>query len=389
LRSHSYHNISTCNITRSTLEKTMNFVVSIIALTGLLCCIAVAEGQLYGSGYNYTSIGCFADKKRPARAIASLEGTSELLDGRFKRRQNATAKCAALAYSLNFTIFAVARGGECLGDGQSNDTVGMHGPSDNCQPDGEGGRFPAAMEVYEITTACQELEVNCYGDCCNQTWSHTEMRCPGYWDSNSQCQMGPDYCMPLEMNNTRYAKSLGAPEVCPMSCGYQCNYPEEMNCWSNGNGCGYSYCQYIGNNNNNFTGQGTAARQLLFSNDSCPISCPAICSQYDLVCSNGNDANGCSYGEHCTPIATDSWDGSECPGVCYTPCDHNAGEVYCPIESQNHCYAGNYCEMPDADGNACQGTAMRVDPEDELMLRSGSPDSVAAFYKKLTDMARK
>ena len=74
-----------------------------------------------------------------------------MLDGRFKRRQNATEKCAELAYSLNLTIFAVARGGECLGDGQSNDTWSMHGTSDNCQPDGEGGRKPAAMEVYEIT----------------------------------------------------------------------------------------------------------------------------------------------------------------------------------------------------------------------------------------------
>ena len=102
-------------------------------------------------GFNYTSIGCFADKKRPARAIGSLEGTSTLLDGKYVKRENATAKCAELAHSLNFTIFAVARGGECLGDGQSNDTFGMHGPSDNCGADGEGGRRPAAMEVYEIT----------------------------------------------------------------------------------------------------------------------------------------------------------------------------------------------------------------------------------------------
>ena len=102
-------------------------------------------------GFNYTSIGCFADKKRPARAIGSLEGTSELLDGRFQRRENATEKCAELANSLNFTMFAVARGGECLGDGQSNDTFAMHGPSDNCRADGEGGRRPNAMEVYEIT----------------------------------------------------------------------------------------------------------------------------------------------------------------------------------------------------------------------------------------------
>jgi len=361
----------------------MNFVVSIIALTGLLCCVSVAEG------YNYTSLGCFNDKKRPVRALASLEGTSELLDGRFKRRQNATAKCAEVAYSLNFTIFAVARGGECLGDGQSNDTFSMYGLSDNCQADGEGGRRPPAMEVYEITAdVCQELEVDCYGDCCNQTWSETEteMRCSGYWDWNTGCKLSPDYCTPIQRDNSQYAKSLGAPETCYNNCHYQCNYPEEMNCYGNWDGCEYSYCYYVGNTNS--TGYGSAVRAAS-GNDTCFPTCPTMCSQYDLVCSNGYDANGCSYGEHCIPLATDNWDGSECPGVCYTPCDYNAGEVYCPIESQDGCNAGNYCEMPDADGNACQGAAMRFDPEDELMLRSGSPDSVAAFYKKLTDMARK
>jgi len=243
------------------------------------------------------------------------------------------------------------------------------------------------MEVYEITAdICEELEVDCYGDCCNG--ESNEMRCPGHWDYDTYCQLSPDYCMPMEMNNTRYAKSLGAPEVCPVYCMYECNYPEELSCWSNWDGCGYSYCYYTGNTNS--TGYGAAMRASS-SNGTCPQTCPTMCSQYDIVCSNGYDENGCSYGEHCTPILSASCDGSgtECPGVCYTPCDYNAGEVYCPIESEDGCYAGNYCEMPDADGNACQGAAMRFDPEDELMLRSGSPDSVAAFYKKLTDMARK
>ena len=105
----------------------------------------------YTGGSNYTSLGCFRDKKKPVRALGSLEGMSTVLDGKFKRRENAVEKCAEAARNFEFEIFAVARGGECLaGGGSLNGTFEMYGPSDNCQADGEGGRRPAAMEVYEI-----------------------------------------------------------------------------------------------------------------------------------------------------------------------------------------------------------------------------------------------
>jgi hypothetical protein len=171
------------------------------------------------------------------------------------------------------------------------------------------------------------------------------MRCPGYWDWNTQCQLGPDYCVPYETDNyMNYATSLGAPETCYGTCNYQCNYPEEISCWNHADGCGYSYCLYVGNNS--FTGQGEAMRQYSSGNDTCYDVCPAACSQYDIACDSGYDANGCYMGGYCIPAATNSWeDNVECPGVCYTPCDWVAGETSCPTYTKSGCLAGNTCEM--------------------------------------------
>jgi len=370
----------------------MNFIVSIIALTGVLCCVSVAEG------FNYTILGCYADKKRP-KAIASLEGTSELLDGKHWQRENAIEKCAEVAHSLNYTIFAVSRGGKCLGDDEMN--FFMHGTSDNCEGDGKGARRPPAMDVYEITAdTCPELEVDCYGDCCNQTWSMgmrqdgqfttgNEMRCSGYWDQDTGCQLGADYCVPYEYDNyMNYAKELGAPELCYGRCDYPCNWPEEISCWNHGDGCGYPYCLHVGNSN--FTDQEPAVRQFMNGNgdDTCYDVCPTKCSQFDLECDSGYDQNGCWMGGYCIPVATNNGAGGKCPGVCYTPCDWAAGETSCPSFTEDGCFAGNTCEMPDAR-SACEEPAVRMDSEDELMLRSGSQHSIAAFYKKLAEKAKK
>ena len=116
----------------------MNYLIPVIFLTSLLC-ISLTEG------YNFTSMGCWRDKGkegglRNPRAIDSLEGTSDLLDGKFRKRENATEKCAALANSLNFTVFAVSRGGECLGSANAsiNWDFWMYGEEENCV-DGKGG----------------------------------------------------------------------------------------------------------------------------------------------------------------------------------------------------------------------------------------------------------
>ena len=74
-----------------------------------------------------------------------------MLDGNFRRRENATEKCAELAYSLNFTVFAVSRGGECLGSEMPEQgwEYYMYGEEENCV-DGKGGKRPRSMDVYYI-----------------------------------------------------------------------------------------------------------------------------------------------------------------------------------------------------------------------------------------------
>ena len=174
------------------------------------------------------------------------------------------------------------------------------------------------------------------------------MRCPGYWNWDTGCQEGPDYCLPFEQDNCRYAKSLGAPETCYGTCGYQCNYPEEIYCTDYSSGCGYGYCYYVGDYDYDFN-QTMAMRQFDYGSngETCRPTCPTSCHpEFDIVCSNGFDSNGCSYGDYCLPSLTDSWDGTTCPGVCYTPCDHAAGEVPCAYEETSSCFTGNYCEIP-------------------------------------------
>ena len=107
-------------------------------------------------GYSYSSLGCWRDKgkanssKRP-RALDSLEGTSDLLDGKFRKRTNAIEKCAELASSLNLTIFAVSRGGECLGSSSTNENFKKYGEGRKCK-EGKGGNKPRSMDVYALET---------------------------------------------------------------------------------------------------------------------------------------------------------------------------------------------------------------------------------------------
>ena len=107
-------------------------------------------------GYSYSSLGCWRDKgkanssKRP-RALDSLEGTSDLLDGKFRKRTDAIEKCAELANSLNLAIFAVSRGGECLGSSSTNANFEKYGEGSNCK-EGKGGNKPRSMDVYALET---------------------------------------------------------------------------------------------------------------------------------------------------------------------------------------------------------------------------------------------
>ena len=187
--------------------------------------------------------------------------------------------------------------------------------------------------------ACEELEVDCHGECCNEAAlaAETHLRCPGWVDSDTKCKVGADWCLETLYDNTwEYANSTGAAKQCPNYCPTECSWPEEMYCYEkNWDGCGKSVC--------------VKADPLSM----CPQNCPLSCSEFDIQCeghyfnhTNPEMTLECYSGDYCIPMAY-NYDGEiECPGVCYTHCDWEAGENYCPSYTADGCFAGNTCEKP-------------------------------------------
>ncbi|XP_070540332.1 uncharacterized protein [Ptychodera flava] len=110
----------------------------------------------------YTSVGCYRDTRD--RAIPTLEGSDERLDGPYRSRSDAIRKCAEVAHSRGFSMFAVQHGGWCASSADAPTTYDKYGPSSSCENDGEGG--PWANEVYafvEEHLVCehQRLSLSC------------------------------------------------------------------------------------------------------------------------------------------------------------------------------------------------------------------------------------
>ena len=203
---------------------------------------------------------------------------------------------------------------------------------------------------------CPDLEYDCHGDCCDQEIlsraDGEEQRCPGWYNPDTWCQESPDYCMPLTYDNSyRYAPSLGAAEECYLECPPQCGY-NEMTCYGKyDDGCDHSYCMPKNGWNTTYGDDYPQARQSFdygnydgnYGNDSCPMTCPTLCSELDIACPIGWDENGCSWGEYCIQAMYPLGE-IECPGVCATPCDWGSGEITCPIFSEDGCYIGNTCQ---------------------------------------------
>ncbi|XP_078701246.1 uncharacterized protein LOC144927586 [Branchiostoma floridae x Branchiostoma belcheri] len=102
----------------------------------------------------YTSLGCWKDAGDPA--ITPLEGLDERLDGDFRFRENAIAKCYNVARDRGASVFALRSGGECYGSADGHSTYNKYGPSTICEEDGKGG--PWANEVYQITAWYRRTE---------------------------------------------------------------------------------------------------------------------------------------------------------------------------------------------------------------------------------------
>ncbi|XP_066266631.1 uncharacterized protein [Branchiostoma lanceolatum] len=106
----------------------------------------------------YVSLGCWKDESD--RAIPILEGTDPRLDGQYRERDNAIEKCFEVALSRGFPVFSVQHGGQCFGSADGLNTYNKHGPSSDCEGDGEGGAW--ANEVYQIIGGYRSL--GCWTD---------------------------------------------------------------------------------------------------------------------------------------------------------------------------------------------------------------------------------
>ena len=91
-------------------------------------------------------MGCFKDTGK--RAIPTIEGKDPMLDGPYRRRKNAIAKCAIAARRKGFHMFAIQNGGWCAASASAEITFDKYGKSRACRKGGEGGPF--ANHVYVI-----------------------------------------------------------------------------------------------------------------------------------------------------------------------------------------------------------------------------------------------
>ena len=92
----------------------------------------------------YVHIGCFGDRGND-RAIRSLEGNCDMLDGHHQSRVEAIEKCYQCVLDKNFTIFALQGGGNCRADNKG--LYAKYGVSSACRGNGKGG--PYANDVYK------------------------------------------------------------------------------------------------------------------------------------------------------------------------------------------------------------------------------------------------
>ena len=91
-------------------------------------------------------MGCYKDTAN--RTISTLEGVEPILDGHFKSRQNAIAKCAVAARRRGFHMFAVQDGGWCAASASAEKTFDKYGKSNDCKKDGKGADW--SNNVYTI-----------------------------------------------------------------------------------------------------------------------------------------------------------------------------------------------------------------------------------------------
>eukprot|EP00116_Pleurobrachia_bachei_P015569 sb/3475831/ len=90
-------------------------------------------------------LGCWRDKGQ--RAIPPMEGSHPALKGSYGSRKDPVRKCADVAASRGFKVFAVQNGGWCASGPHAHRTYKKYGRANNCRG-GEGGGW--ANDVYAL-----------------------------------------------------------------------------------------------------------------------------------------------------------------------------------------------------------------------------------------------
>lgn len=101
---------------------------------------------------NYNCVNDNSTDVTVGRAIPSLEGTGDFLDGDYKDRENAIEKCARQASGRGHFLFGIQDGGWCGSSENLLETFDKYGYYDwqGCVKDGKGG--PLTSRVYAMET---------------------------------------------------------------------------------------------------------------------------------------------------------------------------------------------------------------------------------------------
>ena len=95
----------------------------------------------------YTSLGCWKDTAD--RAIPTLEGKCNHLDGHYQTRINALQKCLSCAQEMGMNIFSLQDRGWCTGTVSDGKEYAKYGVALECPSNGLGA--PGINNVYKFT----------------------------------------------------------------------------------------------------------------------------------------------------------------------------------------------------------------------------------------------
>ena len=89
-------------------------------------------------------------------------GSDPDLTGFYKQRQEPISKCAAVARSRGYQLFAIQNGGMCLSGPKAQETYKIHGLARNCK-DGKGGEWANDVYIFNGKIKCFVVGVNGIG----------------------------------------------------------------------------------------------------------------------------------------------------------------------------------------------------------------------------------